>query len=102
MAWELQQHMHQYVAPSIAYYARYRTECSATWLANRYADQRWDSDGPVEDYQRLTVEASSLAWDVLVDAIADKAIEYSTTTNGGFEVYLDGWYSVPWYIEDND
>jgi len=36
----------------------------------------------------------------LLQEIADKAVEYATTTNGGHEVYLDSHTSIPWCSEE--
>ena len=101
MAWELQQHMHSWVAPSV-HKAASEHEDPHEWLALRHADQRWDSDTGTEGYNKLAEYARShLSYDVLVRDIADHAVEYSTTTNGGWEVYLEEWTTVPWCTEDD-
>lgn len=98
--WELQQHMHHLVAPSIWKAALEQGDPYERWLAERYADQRWDEDEGDGGYDALvgqalgTIERTSPM--VIVEAIAEHAIEVGCTTNGGGEVYLDGWTSVPW------
>ena len=102
MAWELQQHMHSHIAPSVAKAAEASADAK-DWLADRYADQRWDEDTGDEGYAGLVAEGAALAdlgMDLAVEAIAEKAIECSTTTNGGWEVYLDNHTSIPWCTED--
>jgi len=110
MAWELQSHMHGHIVPSV-YKAHLEAqdadggETDFTWLANRYADQRWDEDTGAEGYNVLVLEALSDleglgAIDIYCDAIAEHASEYASTTNGGFEVYLDSHTSIPWCSED--
>lgn len=94
--------MHSWVAPSIDLAARESGEPDQ-WLASRYADQRWDEDTGQEGYDILMSKGLDLAFnasDVLIDAIAEFAIEQGLTTNGGWEVYLDDWTSIPWCSED--
>ena len=104
MAWELQTHMHGWVAPSIWHTAK-TADQPEVWLAERWADQRWDESTGADAYDALVEKALEIMRDVgdelLVDAIALHAIENeNSTTNGGHEVYLDGWTSVPWCSED--
>jgi hypothetical protein len=114
MAWELQQHMHSYIAPSI-YAAAQNEDDPKLWLARRYADQRWNAQADAADetgedivsggadkaeYDALVADALGMPEDVLIDAIAEFAIEHGATTNGGWEVYLDGWTSIPFCSED--
>ena len=102
--WELQTHMHPYAAPSVWKAAlELGAPSYERWLAERYADQRWDGDSD-GDYDALvgqalgTIERTNP--EVIVDAIAEHAIEVGSTTNGGHELYLDDWTSVPWCTED--
>ena len=99
MSWELQTNMHSWVAPSVDKAAK-ENECPKSWLADRYADQRWDEETGNAGYDMLHERAAEMEYDTLLQAVADKAIQNSSTTNGGFEVYLDGWSSVPWCSED--
>jgi len=101
--WELQTHMHATMAPSIWKGALENGDPYEQWLAERYADQRWDEDTGDEGYDALVAEALSIIErtdpHVVVEAIAELAIEYGCTTNGGHEVYLDSCTSVPWATE---
>jgi hypothetical protein len=101
MAWELQSQYHAYIAPSVCKAAEAEDDAHQ-WLANRFADQRWDEDHGSDAYDRLVDQALDLPQDVVIEAITDGAIEISTVTNGSWEVYLDrgGWNSVPWCSED--
>lgn len=96
--WELQRDMHELVAPSIWKAALEQGDPYERWLAERYADQRWD--GEDGDYDALvgqalgTIERTNPM--VIVEAIAEHAIELGQTTNGGHELYLDDWTTVPW------
>jgi hypothetical protein len=91
--------MHQYIPPTIEKAARL-DENPHAWLCDRFADQRWDSDTGNDGYFDLIMQAEGLPSDVLIQAITDSAIERGSTTNGGHEVYLDGWVSLPWCTED--
>lgn len=121
MAWDLQTHMHAAIAPSV--WAAARDACDTVpddprtldyegqaWLHDRYADQRWDdTDEGAADFERahdaLIQEAAYLArlhgYSYICDQIAEHAIEHvNATTNGGHEVYLDGYTSVEWCSDD--
>ena len=99
MAWELQRHMHGLVAPSIDKAARSQPY-PKSWAAVKYADQRWDEATGNAGYDGLLEHAESMEYDTLVEEVANRAIQNSSTTNGGHEVYLDGWTSVPWCSDD--
>ena len=98
--WELQRHMHSWVAPSILASLAHNTENTAeavTQLRDWYVDQRLrDDDFDEDDIARLHGEATMRDASTLLQEIADKAVEYATTTNGGHEVYLDSHTSIPW------
>jgi hypothetical protein len=95
MAWELQSHMQNMVAPSIHHH--YGEECREA-LEAIYASQC--TDDSCGSWDKYMARAGGMAWDGLVQAIAGKAIEYATTTNGAHEVYLDAWTSIPWCSDD--
>ena len=95
MAWDLQTNMHSYIAPTVALRAR-EADDYADQLATWYADQRWDEDTGDEGYDALGLDDETV-----IHAIADKAIEHGAVTNGGGEVYLDGWTSLEWCSEDD-
>ena len=99
MAWELQQQYHEHIPAAIELAARTAADAEdpegLKWLAERFADQRCE-DTDQGAYDALVERARGLDRDILVSAIADSAIEHSTTTNGSHEVYLDGWTSIPW------
>lgn len=94
--WELQRDMHSWVAPSI--FKTYKEE-DRKWLNQRYADQRWDEDTGDKGYKKLEQKANQFSLDVLIEEIANNAIEFGSTTNGGHEVYLDDYTSIPWCFE---
>ena len=102
--WVLQTHMHSWVAPSILASLTNSTESdeeSVAQLRSWYVDQRLpDDDCDEDDIARLQGEAAMLDASVLLQDIADMAIEYGSTTNGGHEVYLDSHTSIPWCSED--
>ena len=87
MAWELQGHMHEYIAPSIAAYCR-NTEYT---LATLYADI-FGTDGLAGAARRTPEE--------IMDALVAEVIAYAATTNGGHEFYIDGWTSIPWCSDE--
>lgn len=100
MSWELQSHMHEYVAPSIDKAAQAKAD-PILWLAHRFADQRWDEDTGEAGYDALVEQALGLPDEsILLEAVAEFAIENGSTTNGGHEVYLDDCTSVAWCTED--
>jgi len=99
LAWELQTHMHDHVAPSLHKYAQQQDDPNE-WLVTMYVDQRtamWGEDNVCPD---TGTHARSLSYDALLDMVAERAIEHGTTTNGGHEVYLDSHTSIPWCSED--
>ena len=101
--WELQRIMLSWVAPSIykEAMAQGSLKDALLWLAKRYADQRWNEGDTQERYEELVDRAiETMDGYLVVDALAELAIEYSATTNGGHEVYLDAYTSVPWCSED--
>jgi hypothetical protein len=103
MAWELQQHMHHRVAPSVWHYAQRKTTVPNDWLAEIWADQRCTEDP--DTHHELLCEATDLgdrlSFQDVAQQIATWAIENeNSTTNGGHEVYLDGWTSVPWCSDE--
>jgi len=102
--WELPTHMHSWVAPSILASLAHNTENSdeaITQLRSWYVDQRLPDDGfDEDDIARLRGEAAMRDATTLLYEIADKAVEYATTTNGGHEVYLDSHTSIPWCSEE--
>jgi hypothetical protein len=78
--------MHEYIAPSIAAYCR-ETEYD---LSNLYADTlgegRLDTGkGPEEIMGELVAQVKA----------------YASTTNGGYEFYIDDWTSIPWCSEED-
>jgi len=87
--WELQRHMHSYIAPSVMAHAE-RQDDPLYWLETTYSEQRVDE---------LFVELPS-SKEELVAGIAAEAIVYDSTTNGGHEVYLHSQESIPWCDED--
>ncbi|MBW2672466.1 MAG: hypothetical protein JRD89_03500 [Deltaproteobacteria bacterium] len=95
--------MHPYVAPSVWKAAlRHGHPSYEHWLADTYADQRHDADDEASHAALVsraleTIERTNP--EVIVDAIAEHAIEVGSTTNGGHEIYLDDWTSVPWCSE---
>jgi len=95
--WELQGHMHQYIAPSIDK-ASNGEDNPREWLEFRFADQTSNED--CSDYDDRVAIAKDLATDTLINSIVDNAIEYAGTTNGAWEVYLDEWTSVPWCSDE--
>ena len=99
MAWELQTQAHERIAPSI-HYASLEENEPLQWLCERWADQRWDEETGQAGYYKLVDDAKGRHADQLVQDIADFAIEGATTTNGGYEVYLDGWTSVAFCTDD--
>lgn len=103
MAWELQSNMHSLIAPSVYKAASASEAGPESQLATWYADQRWEEDGDrsYADWLAEGLDAARIAPESLCHEIADWAIEHeSSTTNGGFEVYLDGWTSVPFCTDD--
>lgn len=100
MAWELQRQMYDRIAPSIFKVWQEARDTVPCWLNKRYADQRWDYEDGDEAYDALVAKARGMSEDTLIREIAEKAVEYSTTTNGSFEVYLDDFTSIPWCTED--
>jgi len=102
--WELQSHMHSFIAPSVLKAAAEEPDPD-DWLARIYADQRWDTSEPQKKYDKLVEQADRLlkdgCRDSVIEAIVEKAIEFGSTTNGGWEVYLDdGYTSVPWCSDE--
>jgi len=87
MGWELQGHMHEYIAPSIAAYCR----DNGYLLSDVYADTL-GTDGHAAAARRNPEEIMG----ELVEAV--KA--YATTTVGGHAFYIDGWTTVPWCSEE--
>ena len=87
--WELQRDMHSYIAPSVAAFAAKEPD-PRHWLEVTLREQSDDDAPPV----------MPLGMNGLCEAIAANAITYDGTTNGGHEVYLHAWQSVPWCDED--
>lgn len=108
MAWELQSHTHSRVPPSVWQAAVEHSPSRAHqwwWLAQRWADQRWDESTGVAAYAALRSRALAYlrqgSIQFICIEIATHAIEHaSATTNGGHEVYLDGWTSIPWCSDE--
>lgn len=90
--WELDQHMHSYIAPSVAAYAQRQSD-PLYWLEATLREQLADPDFDLDN-------EPVLGTDELANRIAEQAIVYGGTTNGGHEVYLHAWCSVPWCNED--
>ena len=86
MGWELQEHMHEYIAPSIAAYCR----------ENGYLL----SDLCADTIVALTVDTGKGPEEIM-NALVEQVKEYATTTNGGHEFYVDGWTSIPWCSEED-
>tara|TARA_R100000093_G_scaffold58198_1_gene30398 strand:- start:88 stop:465 length:378 start_codon:yes stop_codon:yes gene_type:complete len=118
MAWEMDREMHSWIEPSITHYLEDYFDphwdpieldglsifCPVTgWLCLRYADQRWDGN-KISGYDALCREAlelDRLGQHLLIRAITESAVEFSTTSNGGGEIYLSsGCHGVPWCSED--
>lgn len=97
MAWELDTHMHGHVAPSVAA-AAHGSDDPLAWLVEAREFQLDVHHGEVVDAGEL----AQLGTATLINVIAEHAIGVATTSNGGFEVWLDasGWRSVPWCDED--
>ena len=98
MAWSMQPHMIQYIKPSID---RYADEHEV--LVELYVDTVMDLlPGPSGHPSFLaTVNACwNLSRKEMIDAIAEAAEAYSTTTNGGFFFYVDEHTTIPWCSED--
>ena len=100
MTWELQTHMIQYIEPSILAYVESLNINQQNWLACRYTDQRVRDDSNQLEYERLFRQAQELPADILIRAIAEHAAKLAATTNGGWEVYLCSWYSVPFCSDE--
>lgn len=98
MAWELQTHMHGYIAPSIHKAAQEENDPHG-WLCERYADQRWD-ESTLMAYNRLVADAGNFAQDTLINEITESTIAYASTSNGGHRVYLDNHTGVEWCTEN--
>jgi hypothetical protein len=94
--WELSDEMVPYVEPTIQLWAE---NLGTGWLAARWADQRWDGTSQTI-YLSLVHEAESMHPEDLVREVAESAIEYGSTTNGGHEVYLDDYASIPFCSEE--
>ena len=102
MAWELQRHMHGRVAPSILKTALLSDDGEEEYLIRAYADQLWNEELV---YEILLMEANTIyecGSHLLLEKVAEFAIEVSTTTNGGGEVWLnrEGCTSIPWCSDD--
>jgi len=107
MAWEMQEHMHEYLAPSI-WIAALEREGKAT-LEYWYVEQRLDIDGERDLApwaEELKAEAAELDEHTLVGKIADHAEKVGTTQNGAFRFYLaqfqSGYHiSIPYCSEED-
>lgn len=106
--WELQRHMHSYIAPSIMKYAQEQKD-PLGWLCQRVVDLSFDPENAVmePDYDREVdrlreqyPKGKPIYWNPLVEALVEAAIAYGCTTNGGHEVYLGPWTSIPWCDEE--
>lgn len=74
MSWELQQHMHEYIPPSIQ-----------KALENNLLDHVIKDEG---------LEAFTIS--TKVNHLTEMAVKESCTTNGGHEFYIDDWNHIPW------
>ena len=91
MAWEMQQQMHSYITPSIDLHMGEMTEGEATkWLVDMLTDHGVES-------------LPTLNMDYLLQQLTDCVINVATTTNGGFEFWVDpdGCTTIPWCSEDD-
>lgn len=82
MAWELPSDMHEYIEPSIA-------KAIAENVIDPSQFEVVRSLGELATQQNLVVRA-----------LTDQALERSSVTRGGHEVYLDTWCSIPWCTRD--
>lgn len=104
--WELQRNMIPLIAPSVykAWIERRKSETDYSWLAQRYADQRWNESDGIEAYDALVTDAidtcSRNGIDLLCNDIAEAAAEYGSTTIGGHAVYLSSLTSVLWCTDE--
>lgn len=99
MVWQLQENMKPLVGPSIHEYIKTEVPRDPVqWLAERYADQRWDQEDPAT-YDQLVRDACRVSIEGLIASITEHAIEQADTTNGGHEVYITGFISIP-FISD--
>jgi len=104
--WELQSHVHHLIGPSILKHAQ-EQEDPLGWLCKRVTDLSWEDD---QDYDAMVAELRAdyadaegkpIYWGPLVERLTEAAIEHGSTTNGGWEFYIDDYTSVP-FCEDED
>ena len=102
MAWDLDRHMHQYIAPTV-WKAAESKEDGILWLTGIYADQRWDESTGQAGYDALLEEALDRHSEAgLLLAVCEAAQEAGMTTNGGWRLYLDSrcLHAIEWCSED--
>lgn len=103
--WELQQSMHSWIVPSLMAEAK-KQDNPLEWLVDRFLDQIWESFKDETEAQLRKQELMEfygdkpIYWGPLLEDIADRAIAHGSTTNGGHEVYLDEFTSIPWCDEN--
>jgi hypothetical protein len=97
MAWEMQRDMHSLVAPSIFVEAQTRDDPMA-WLAQCWANTVWEKG---DDWDAIIRSAVDDGEQAITSQLAQAAIEYATTENGGFAFYLNAHGdTVPWCSDD--
>lgn len=100
--WEMNNQDHVIVAPSIFWYGMSQDD-PAEWFADRYADVKCSTGEPdLWDDQRIQALAflrDGCVGDI-VEVLTEAAIEYGSITNGGWEMYIDGWTTVPWCTDE--
>ena len=101
--WELQSHMHEYIAPSIMAHAEAQPD-PLGWLCERVVDLSCDEPDYEVEFPKLRAEYADaegkpIYWGPLIERLTDAAVQFGSTTNGGHEFYLDGWTTVPWCDE---
>jgi hypothetical protein len=105
MAWELQSQMARLIAPSVEAYLTAHDD-PATEAARILCYQRTEGETDIAKIEAVQVECNGdvnrdgLGW--AVGAISRHAEQVSTTSNGGWAVYLDqgGWCEVPFIDEE--
>lgn len=98
--------MCSWIVPSLMAEAQ-KQEQPLEWLIDRRIDQIWESfkdeteaESERQNLRNLYCRNKPIYWGPLLEEIADSAIEYGSTTTGGYEFYLDEFTSVPWCDEN--
>ena len=97
--WDLQTHMQCYIAPSILAEARNQVNPWNCEDPEAHARQ-WLVDLLAYADCRDRVEIEDMSTGCIIEALAQLAIEYSATTNGGHEFYVDAYTTIEWCSED--